>query len=269
MPETKDVILIKLGGSVVTAKDSLEPRAQIQIIDQLAKELHEARKQTGVKVVLGHGAGSFGHPQAAKYRTMEGIVDVDSLIGAAGVRLSVAELNFIVMQRLLLAQEPVVSLPPAAILTSNDGMMASIFTEPVVNFLNAGLLPVIYGDVISDEKKGFTIFSGEQVLNLLAGSLSKLGLNPKLVIEVGDTEGVYEGLTTKVTIPEINKDNFERVEALLGVSNNTDVTGGMAHKVKEAYDLAQAGIPTLLISANPGNLYKAILGQSVIGTWIR
>ncbi|QQG43044.1 MAG: isopentenyl phosphate kinase family protein [Candidatus Daviesbacteria bacterium] len=269
MPEDKDVILIKLGGSVVTVKDSSNPAPQLQNIDQLAKELHRARKKTGVKMILGHGAGSYGHPQAAKYHTMEGVVDENSLIGASEVRLSVVELNSIITKRLLSAGEPVVSLPPAALLTSADGSVVSIFPNPVVNFLKIGMLPVIFGDVISDEKKGFTIFSGEQVLNLLASNLAKFGLNPKFVIEVGETAGVYGDLSKKDTIPLINKDNFAEIEDKLGGSASTDVTGGMAHKVKEAYQLAQNGIPTLLISADEGNLYKAILGQSVIGTWIR
>lgn len=269
MPENKDVILIKLGGSVITLKDSPDPAPQLQVIDQLAKELHQARKETGVKIILGHGAGSYGHPQAAKYRTMEGIVDENSLIGSAQVRLTVADLNSIVMKRLLLAEEPAVSLPPAALLTSVDGVVANIFPDPVINFLKTGMLPVIFGDVISDGKKGFTIFSGEQVLNLLAGSLSKFGLNPRLIIEVGETAGVYNDLSKKDTIPLINKDNFAEIEDKLGGSASTDVTGGMVHKVKEAYQLAQSGIATLLISSDEGNLYRAILGQEVIGTWIR
>lgn len=267
MPE-KDVILLKLGGSVITDKNSQNSLAQTEVIDQLAAEIHEAKFKTGVKIILGHGAGSFGHPPAAKYRTIEGVVNNSSLIGASEVRLVTTKLSAIVTDRLFQVGEPAISLSPAAFLVRERGS-ANIFPDSVINFLRIGMLPVIHGDVIPDTEQGFTIFSGEQVLNLLATRLPNFNLNPQLIIEVGETDGVYSNLAEKDTIPVIDRNNFDMVEEKIGGSTGVDVTGGMAHKVKEAFELAKQGVPTLLISSRPGNLKKALLGEEVVGTWIR
>ena len=264
----KDVILLKLGGSVITDKSSQNSFPQTDIIDQLGNEIHQVRSESDIRVILGHGAGSFGHPQAARYKTIEGVITKNSLIGASEVRLAVTKLNALVTERFFQVGEPAVSLSPAAFLVRERGS-ANIFPDPVVNFLKIGMLPIIHGDVISDTEQGFTIFSGEQVLNLLAERLPGFGLNPKLVIEVGETDGVYLSLDAKDTIQLIDRNNFDAIEGRLGRSAGIDVTGGMAHKVKEAFELAKKGIPTLLISAKPGNLKKALSGKKVVGTWIK
>lgn len=269
MPENKEVILIKLGGSIITDKKGGEPVLNDLIVDQLCKEIHQAREETKAKIILGHGAGSFGHPPAAKYRTIEGLVGRNSLMGAAEVKLAMVEMSALMLKKLFQAGVPAIGLPPMAFLTGKDKTLDQLFPDVLVNLLRAGLMPVIHGDVVSDSKLGFTIFSGERILNLIALCLGEFGLKPQLVIEVGETDGVYYDLTAKNTIPLIDRTNFDNIEQSIGGSSGVDVTGGMGHKVREAYELAQRGIPTLLISARLNNLRKAILKEEVLGTWIK
>lgn len=269
MPENKKVILIKLGGSIITDKKGGEPVLNEVVVDQLCQEIYQAGKETKAKIILGHGAGSFGHPPAAKYRTIEGIVDENSLMGASEVKLVMSEMNALMVKKLFQAGVPAISLPPMAFLTSQDKTLDQLFLNALVNLLRSGLMPVIHGDVVSDSKLGFTIFSGERILNLIALRLKEFDLKPKLVIEVGETGGVYYDLKEKDTIPVIDRTNFNKIEQKIGGSSGVDVTGGMGHKVREAYKLAQRDIHTLLISAQLDNLRKAISGQEVLGTWIK
>lgn len=269
MTENSEVILIKLGGSIITDKKGGEAVLNEAVVGQLCQEIARAKEESGAKIVISHGAGSFAHPPAAKYRTMEGVVDDSSLMGASEVRQAMMDLSTQIIKKLFQAGLPAISLPPVAFITSRDKQLDNLFPNAIVNLLRADLLPVVYGDVISDSKLGFTIFSGERVLNMIALHLGQFNLIPRLVIEVGDTDGVYRDLTKKDTIPVISKENFTEVESKLQGSSGVDVTGGMAHKVKEAYELAQEGIPTLLISSHSGNLRKAILGQEVTGTRIK
>lgn len=262
----KNIIFIKLGGSIITDKDKPKT-ANLEKIRQLAQELAQASKRTATRIILGHGGGSFPHPPAHKYQTHLGFINKDSAYGLAEVRQACLELNLIIISALLKVGLPAVSLAPFNFLTAKNKRVDKVFLPPLLNMLNFNILPVIYGDVVSDSSIGSTIYSTETILNLLATKLPKFGYQPQFMIEIGKTEGVIDG--NGRTIPEINNHNFKAIKSQLTGSESTDVTGGMLHKVQEAYTLAKKGVSTLIISSKQGNLKKAILGQKIAGTWIK
>lgn len=265
--ENVDLILVKLGGSIITNKDG-ENTANTEKLAQLAQEVSFARKRNpSLHLVIGHGAGSFGHPQAKRFNTIDGDLNEDSKFGIAVVREAVTRLNTLVISTMIKYDLPAVTLSPYSFITSRDKKVESIFFEPFSLMLQHRIIPVIHGDVVTDHSLGWTIFSGETILNILASHCLKMGFNPRLVIEVGKTQGVYNA--EGQTIPEISESNFTEIQATLAGSEHADVTGGMLHKVHEARTLAESGVPTLLISSEKGNLGKAILGEQVEGTLIR
>ncbi|OGD88185.1 hypothetical protein A2870_02540 [Candidatus Curtissbacteria bacterium RIFCSPHIGHO2_01_FULL_41_11] len=259
----KNLILIKFGGSAITEKNKRKT-PNYKVINQLAREIAEARKKTKDLLLIGHGQGSFAHVPAKKFKTKEGNINLKSAIGIAQVRLECIELNAIILDALIKNQVPAVTFEPHAFLTTNYQLPTTHYLDPIIIALQNNLVPVIYGDTIMDKKIGWTIYSGEQILNILALNLS--GFKPKLIIEVGQTEGVLD--TNSKTIPKITPGNFKSIEKMLSETTTADVTGGMKHKVQEALTLAQKGIPTLLISSKPGNPKNAILGKKTQGTWI-
>lgn len=263
---SKKIILIKLGGSAITDKDKAKT-PNISIIKQLAIEIAQARKNTSDLIILGHGQGSFAHRPASKYKTKEGFINNESLTGLSIVRQECLELNLVIIQELIKAGIPAVTLEPFAFLSTKNKKVEKIFLNPFLNILSQGVVPVVYGDVISDSQLGWTIYSGETVLNIIAQELAENGYQSKLIIEVGKTNGVYD--TKESTIPVINQNNYDQIQEILRGSDSIDVTGGMLHKVTEAFQLAQKGVPSLLISTDENNLKKAILGEKVTGTWIK
>lgn len=78
--EMEKLILIKLGGSVITDK-SKPFTARPGAIKRLVGEIKQAGKIYKGKILIGHGSGSFGHTVAAKYKTQEGIDKKDSING--------------------------------------------------------------------------------------------------------------------------------------------------------------------------------------------
>jgi isopentenyl phosphate kinase len=68
-----ELVFCKLGGSVIT--DKLRPSTpRGGAIARLAAEVAGARAQRpGMRVLLGHGSGSFGHVVARAYHVREGI----------------------------------------------------------------------------------------------------------------------------------------------------------------------------------------------------
>lgn len=266
MKASKQLILIKLGGSIITEKSKTKT-ANMEKISQLANELQQVIDKTDCHIILGHGGGSFPHHSAAKYGSADGVSSDESYLGMAHVRFDAMELNQIVTAELIKLKVPAFTLSPSSFMTTKNKKLSQISVLSLVNLLKTKTLPVVYGDIITDEKIGCTIYSTETILNILAETLPEFGYSTKLIIEIGKTDGVYD--QDGKTIPVIDKTNYNQIQHLFKQSESTDVTGGMSHKVAEAFELAQKGIPTLIISADLGNLEKAILGEEVLGTWIK
>ena len=61
-------IILKIGGSAITDKTG-ELAAKTEIINRLAEEIKRADLDN---LIVVHGGGSFGHPNALKYGLKEG-----------------------------------------------------------------------------------------------------------------------------------------------------------------------------------------------------
>jgi isopentenyl phosphate kinase len=257
---------VKLGGSLITDKNT--PRtARRDVITRSAAEIKHAYVELGdFRLVFGHGSGSFGHVPAKKYGTRQGVDTPESWRGFAEVGYEAALLNHIVMDALHEVGLPAVVFPPSAGIIARDGQVASWEMRGLKAALDAGLIPVVYGDVIFDQVKGGTIFSTEDVFAYLAAQL-----HPARILLAGIDEGVFADFPVcNHLIPEITPENWVTAASALGGSAATDVTGGMRGKVYSMLDLVQE-IPGLEISIfngnQPGNLAAALQGQS-LGTRI-
>lgn len=266
MTKTNPIILIKIGGSLITDKNkpfTLKKKA----LKSIAKEIKKAFKNTNKHLIIGHGAGSFAHFPAKKYNTINGAKTKKDIFGMAKVCNAACQLNRIVVNQLINIGLPAVSISPFSSILSKNYKPQKVFTSPIQNLLKNKALPVVYGDVICDTLKGCTIFSTERVLGILGEKLNKLGFKIEKIIQCGQTNGVYnaDGKTIKL----INNKNFSIYKKSLGDSGGIDVTGGMLHKVEQSLNLAKAGIPALIIDGvNHGTLSKAVAGKKVIGTKI-
>ncbi len=264
----EDLILVKLGGSLIT--DKTKPfTAREDIINRLAKEIHEARKEAKVKLIIGHGGGSFPHEPAKEYRTDLGFVSKDSYKGVAKVQNAASDLNRIIVNSLLEAGENAISIQPFATFVAEEGIIKYWYTQSLEYMLKFDMLPVVYGDVAMDVRKGCTIISTEEILNHLARQF-----NSKRIILVGITDGVFDKDPNKFKdakrIPEINSGNYKEIRGHLGGSAGIDVTGGMAHKVDKMFELIKFGVEIEIINGErEGFLKRALLGEKGLGTIIR
>lgn len=262
----RELILIKLGGSVITDKNK-EFTAREANIRRLAGEIKDALKVYKGKVIIGHGAGSFAHTPAAKYQTKKGLIGKDGLIGMAIVEDAARQLNAVVIKNFLSKKLPVFPFSPASFLISDAKRGVKSYLDPIKNALRIGAIPVVYGDVIMDTKTGCTIFSTEKVLSILAKELK--GDYKIRMIYCTDVDGVYDDKGK--TIPVISGKNFTGVKKSILGAKGVDVTGGMLHKVEESLAVARKyRISTLIINgAKSGNLTKAIEGKKILGTKIQ
>ncbi|NIA10155.1 MAG: kinase [Nitrospiraceae bacterium] len=244
------MIAIKLGGSVITDKEK-EYCFKKRITYRLAEEIASAGKD----VLIVHGAGSFGHPQAKKYRLNEGFVDRERQVeGISLTHFSVRMLNLKVMEALRHAGIPAVSIPPFPFIDN-------AFSEKVGRAAGEGLTPVTFGDVLLDGN--VSIVSGDYLMEILS---REFGV--ERAIFVTNVDGIYEDPGRKESlIKECTVKELENV--FFGENAGADVTSGMAGKVKSIKEIAHSGIEVGIINGRKsGRLRDAIYG-SIKGTRVK
>ncbi len=222
-----ELAFVKLGGSLITNK-AADGVALPAVIQRLALEMRQALLvRPSLRLVLGHGSGSFGHRVAARYGVQGGVSDWCgyALTGAAATRL-----NRIVTDICLQVGLPVVSLQPSASARCHAGSLVHLDTAVAAELLRHRLVPLVFGDVALDDVWGTTIASTEMVFDYLARELK-----PNLVLLLGEVDGVYTADPRRDPearlIPVVNAATLSDLGAGLGGSDQVDVTGGMRSKV--------------------------------------
>jgi isopentenyl phosphate kinase len=268
---SSELVFCKLGGSILTDKlRTAMPRRDV--IERLAHEIATARSaRPGLRLLLGHGSGSFGHTAALQYGVRDGLADDGDWWGYAETSASAARLNRIVTDALLEAGVPVTSIQPSASARCTGGALTSMAGHVIAHALRHGLVPMVYGDVSFDEHQGSTIISTEVEFAYLAKEFK-----PQRIVLVGEVDGVYDrdplADASAQRIPRITPATFPSVEALLGASHGADVTGGMVSKVKEMVRLVErghVGQVEIISGRDPGQLERALRNEGTpVGTVI-
>ena len=238
------MIVVKLGGSVVTDKSSPETVAD----ERLARATAAIAGYDGDLVVV-HGGGSFGHHHAERHgvTTSRGTDDARAI---ADVHGAMRELNAAVVGALLERDVPAIPVHPLSAASRDDDDALSLPVEAPRRMLGEGFVPVLHGDVVVHAGRGATVLSGDELVVALARGLDadRVGLCSDVPGVLDDTGDVLERL-----------DAIEDVGDALGGSGDTDVTGGMAAKVGELLELGAPadvfdldGLASFLDGGSPG-----------------
>lgn len=261
------LVMLKLGGSLITDKTQPET-ALLPVLAQLAQEIAQARQAAPeMRLVLGHGSGSFGHVAAQRYGTRLGVHGPAAWLGFAEVADAAARLDRLVVAALLAQRVPVWAVQPSAGGWCVDGQIAAWSTESVELALERQLVPLVYGDAMLDQARGGTIASTEELFAWLVHRLQ-----PDRIVLAGTVDGVFDDDPLRNPAarrwPEITPADLPRLRASLGGSHGVDVTGGMLSKVTEMVDLVQAhpGLRVRLVSGlRPGAVMAALLDRPDAG----
>lgn len=250
MNSNSDITVLKVGGSAVTDKNAAAGSAKTDEMERIAKEI----AGFSGKLVIVHGAGSFGHVYAKQYGLDKGFHEE----GFLKTHDSVRELNEMIVKTLRAEGIPAVPLNPLSFSICDDGRLTSLYTDQIAEMLKYNLVPVLHGDVCMDTTRGACILSGDQSLPYVAAALSakRVGLGSA-------TDGVLD--SAGQTISRITPNTFDSVKQHIGGSAGTDVTGGMLGKVSEILELAEkTGIESCIFNANtPGSVAAYLKGETV------
>lgn len=252
------MLLVKLGGSVLTDKARLRtPRKSA--IARLTKEL----AGLGDDLIVVHGAGSYGHVLARRYR-LDGPASPEKARGAAIVQRDVRTLDDLVVGGLLRAGLAPVALPPSAVLGLDDGRVASFDLAPFKDYLRGGLTPVTFGDVVRDRTRGVAICSGDVLMLELAKAF-----HPRCVVFATDVDGLYTADPKQDDdarlLLAVSKGDLPLID--FGPAKGPDVTGGIEAKIRRMLEIASHADECIIVNGNvKSRVRDALRGRIVVGT---
>lgn len=236
----KQLLFIKLGGSVVTDKGKAKSVRKDRIL-RLARQTASLKKDFNTVVFI--GAGSFGHPVAFKYRN-------NLKAGSAKIKLACREIAGIVVDELVKAGLQAKILEPDRVTTYESGKLTDASLDLLTKLLKEGVVPVFHADIVEDRKMGSMILSMDKLLTDLAIFFKKNDIRVERAIFVGSSAGVVinsEG--RKKTIRKITRKSLAELtdrQPLFYRQRTKDVSGGMEYKVDQCLKLADAGIESNL-----------------------
>lgn len=255
---------LKLGGSLITDK-KVERGFRREVMMRLAAEIASAlQEKPDLRLLIGHGSGSFGHFAASRHKTIEGVHTHEEWQAFAEVATVAAELNHLVADTLHKAGVPTWRIQPSASAISQNGELIEMSILPVQRALEHRLVPLVYGDVCLDAIRGGTIISTEKIFFFLASQL-----RVDRIVLLGEVDGVLG--TDRQVIPQITPANIDSILDALGGSSGVDVTGGMETKVQDMLELARQNqhlTITIMSGLHKGLVYQTLLDNATPGTLI-
>jgi isopentenyl phosphate kinase len=260
----RNIIFLKLGGSLITDKDRPHT-VRSDVLDRITAEIATAlRANPELRLLIGHGSGSFGHIPAKKFKTREGVGSPQEWLGFTEVWREAITLNQLVMNALHKAKIPAIAFSPCAQVLAVDGRISDWDTVQIRSALIHGLVPVVYGDVVFDSLRGGTIISTEEQFEFLSSQFE-----PERILLAGIEPGVWSDFPQRTTfLPKITPASLLNIHESLADSASPDVTGGMRSKVQTMMKLIENGScrEILIFSGRePGLITQAVSGE-VVGT---
>ena len=245
------MILIKLGGSIITNKEK-PLSARRKTIDNILNQIKRIREP----MILVHGGGSYGHYWSVKYDMHTKPAKYD-MRGVSIVKNSMIDLNKIILDSAVKNRINAYCLPPTDFMNGNKPIKNKILT--INEIAKSGLTPVTYGDALWFGQKKSYILSGDIIMTMI-GKI----LKPRLSVFVLDVDGVYSNTKSKKLIRDFKK------EKPIISKNKIDVTGGMTRKITEATNMSKSGLKVFFVNGNkPKRILDAVSGKKFEGTIFR
>ena len=255
-------IILKLGGSVITEKLSGRPRIREAVVQQLAKELKLfIQHSPQIRVVLLHGAGSFGHPLVYRHKLLERPLTGARLFGFTETVCSMRHMANLLADNFRVAKLPVLPIQASAVLNEKNNTMVLFNLLHLKQIIDVGFIPLLGGDMGLTQKKQAIVVSADRLTVLLAKAFPV-----SRIIFATDVDGVFDKFPPSGNTQPLTFLSRENLRCLIKNMNEQksqyDVTGGMTGKLQTM--LALRGKEVIIFNGlRPGGLTKALAGKSI------
>ncbi len=259
----KGLVVLKAGGSVCTEKKKNRAKARKAVIKRMVREIKEAKKKKKFDLVLVHGAGPYGHSMVKKYGINNGVKNAKRAEGFVKTVNSCRKLNGVFVDEM--EKQGMLPFPimPATIAAQKNKKTKSFDIRLIKGLLGMkkGIIPLLYGDMVLDERLGASVISGDRI----AAEIAKR-LKPEKFLLGTDVEGVKDRKGR--VLKEINRKNFNPVLENAKGSRAVDVTGGMRGKLTELKKTLKGTDAVIFNLEKKGNLEKLLTGKT-LGTRVK
>jgi isopentenyl phosphate kinase len=245
------VNVIKLGGSIITEKDSYR-KVNLSLIRKLCRVLSDDK---GRKILI-HGAGSFGHILALR-SGLERPGSINRKEDAISrVMSDVLSLDSVIVDELNEKGVRAVSVPPHIVYNGNvpDFRMVDLL-------LKGKFVPVLYGDIVLTYGK-YRIVSGDEIALDLARAF-----RPDSVVFATDVDGLFD--SDPKTNASARLIPFIKSREISVVDTSNDATGSMAGKMERIKKMVRyTGKVVVMNGTIPERLRSQLRGKETISTVI-
>lgn len=183
----KSLIILKLGGSIITYKDHPSGKLRTKRLKEIALEIKRALQEKKVDLILINGAGSYGHPIAKKYGIANGIKNKAQACGFCEIKQTVQLLTTRLNKIFLGAGLNTFLCQTSSLVVQNQGAINSFNLRPIKRWLHLGFIPFLSGDVAADIAWGGSICSGDALAPYLAKKL-----RAERMLYASDVEGIFD-----------------------------------------------------------------------------
>jgi isopentenyl phosphate kinase len=242
------ITLVKIGGSVLTDK-----RCPLVFQDACAHRVAADIRLSRTVPVIVHGTGSWAKAIGRHYRRHGG-----AFRDAAGFEMTALRIRR--LQEALMAalrDEGVLCCPlqANAIFHRPQGTLDLYDTRPISRLLDAGVSPLLCGEVLVDGPGAFPVVSSDAITVAISRRIPVSDC-----VFATDVDGVWDPAGR--IIQEVRQPGLA-----VSDSDLRDVTGGMSAKVAAALDVADTGARTTIVNGRVrGRVRAALARRAVIGT---
>jgi len=242
------VIAVKIGGSVITRKDTYR-----HFLPDVCRDIVKSLSPFRNELIMAHGGGSFGHI-LAKEANLPDVLNERTKRYFSRIHNDVLLLNSKIID--IMADE---GFNPVSIPTALFFGKKTLNVSTYRRFLESGFNPVGMGDIVLSGKT-VKIISADDIMLKLSKEF-----NPRLVIFFTDVDGIFSDDPKKNPqarlLPSIDSNvNFKAVQ--------NDVTGGMKHKYEIIKKISQHADRIAVINGKYPERLKDLGTERFIGTVI-
>ena len=256
-------VIVKLGGGLITDKSEYK-QVRLDRVDAVSAVIKEL-KNCGHSVIIVHGAGSFGHLEARKWRLSEGFdseISEEQELAVTRVRSDMDDLNEYVIESLRSYGVECEVLPPrywaTGIGVDFQGDLGSFSRDPTEP------VPITFGDVVAtQDHTRFGILSGDHIMVRLGNEIPDVSA---CIFLLGDADGLMdrppgESGATLLTTWSVDEDFSD------SHNPNVDVTGGIMLKAQCASLIARNVEHVWLLNGTiPERIFDIVSSGRAIGT---
>ena len=269
----RDCVVIKWGGSLITDKSQL-CTVKIDVIESLSKIVKQCI-DSDVDIILVHGAGSFGHLRAKRWRLNEGLIsdfnfqsqnDCHSQKQAIKmVRNEMLTLNHHIANSLEKIGLQVNISPPHKWVKNTGSNFQGNILDNFSDYQNT--ICITYGDVVECEgEMEFGILSGDDLVVRLCKEIPNV---KRLVFAIGGVDGILRCPPDVAKADDLIEIWTPDMKFIGAHDQAIDVTGGIGLKAARGAEVAKMGIAVSIVNGvYPERVFNACMGEEFFGTQI-